>query len=339
MEKSKTLRIAVFGSTTMGTALSHLIASVGHASTLLTNDPTVIEAINTQHRHAFYFDGLSVHSSVRASSDLATHIPEADMVVMAVPSHSMREAARQVGPLTHAGQSVLSATKGFEPFVHKVMTQVLREECSTDHIGNISGPNIALDMLQGLPTTLLIAAVSEQMRTHGQQAFAGPNIHILTSADLASHEYTSALKNIVAIEVGLVTGLGLGNNFRALVMAEGMAELSRLMQRMGMDSSPLHTLAGISDIFLTCSSQFAHNYTIGVKMGEGALLEDLLEKIKARGEMAEGVESLKAGFGLVQKFGQPSPLLEAAHAFTFRTRLVDKGEFIEAAFKRNTAGH
>ncbi|MGB5599241.1 MAG: NAD(P)H-dependent glycerol-3-phosphate dehydrogenase [Thiothrix litoralis] len=339
MENNKTLRVAVFGSTTMGTALAHLMASAGHACTLLTADPSVVEAINVQHRHAFYFDGLSVHPAVHASSDLAAHIPEANMVVMAVPSHAMREAARQLGPLTHAGQSVLSATKGFEPVVHKVMTQVLREECHTDHIGNISGPNIALDMLQGLPTTLLIASDSAQMRQHGQQAFASPNIHIVTSADLASHEYTSALKNIVAIEVGLATGWGLGNNFRALVMAEGMAELSRLLQRMGLDSSPLYTLAGISDIFLTCSSQFAHNYTIGVKMGEGALLEDLLEKIKARGEMAEGVESLKAGFGLVQQFGQPSPLLEAAHAIAFRTRPVEKEEFIEAAFKRNTAGH
>jgi len=317
----------------MGTALAHLMASAGHHCTLLTPDPIVVESINTHHRHPFYFDGLTVHPALHASTNLADAIPDADLVVMAVPSHAMRAAARLVGPHTHGKQSLLSATKGFEPVVHKLMTHVLAEECNSFHIGNISGPNIALDMLQGLPTTLLIASDSAQMRSHGEQAFGSSLIHVVTDADLASYEYTSALKNIVAMEVGLVTGLGLGNNFRALVMAEGMAEISSLLQRMGLAPQPLYTLAGISDIFLTCSSQFAHNYTLGVRMGKGELLEVMLEKIMARGEMAEGVESLRAGFGLVQQWHHPAPLLVATHDFAFRTRSVATDEFIEAAFK------
>ncbi|MBO0615234.1 NAD(P)H-dependent glycerol-3-phosphate dehydrogenase [Thiothrix fructosivorans] len=339
MKNNKTLRVAVFGSTTMGTALSHLIASAGHTCTLLTQDATVQESINTQHCHPTYFKGAPIHPAVRASMNIADEIPKADLVVMAVPSHAMRAAAQQLGALIHPAQSVLSSTKGFEPTNTKLMTHVLREECQTEHLGTISGPNMQAYMVKGLPTTLVIASDSAQMRQHGWQAFTSPTINVNTVADLASYEYLSGLKNIVGMEVGMVQGLGLGTNFQGLVAAEGMKELDQLLTKMGLDSKPLYGVAGIADIFLVCTSEFALNYQIAVQMGQGMTLEEALAPIKARGEMAEGVESLRVGLELANQYEQPMPLLEAAHALAFSTRPVSKEEFIEAAFKRNTAGH
>lgn len=339
MEKNKTLRVAVFGSTTMGTALSHLIASAGHTCTLLTQDATVLETINTRHCHPTYFKGAPIHPAVRASMDSATEIPQAELVVMAVPSHAMRAAAQQLGSLIHPAQSLLSSTKGFEPGTCNLMSQILREECHTEHLGTISGPNMQIYMVQGLPTTLVIASDSAQMRQHGEQAFTSPTINVNTAAGLASHEYLSGLKNIVGMEVGMVQGLGLGTNFQGLVAAEGMKELDQLLTKMGLNSAPLYGVAGIADIFLVCTSSFALNYQIALQMGQGAMLEEVLAPIKARGEMAEGVESLRVGLELAKQYQQPMPLLEAAHALAFRTYPVSKEAFIEAAFKRNTAGH
>ncbi len=334
-EPSK-LRVAVFGSTTMGTALSHLIASAGHTCTLLTPDAVVVESINTQHCHPMYFKNAPIHPAVRASIAITEEISQAELVVMAVPSHAMRAAAQQVGPLIQPSQSVLSSTKGFEPGTCKLMTHILCEESCTEHIGTISGPNMQSYMVNGLPTTLVIASDSAQMRQHGWQAFSSPTINVRTDAGMASYEYLSGLKNIVGMEVGMVQGLGLGTNFQGLVAAEGMKELDRLLTKMGLNSQPLYDVAGIADIFLVCTSQFALNYHMAVQIGEGEMLEDLLAPIKARGEMAEGVESLRVGLELAKQYQQPMPLLEAAHALAFRTRPVNKEEFIEAAFKRTT---
>ena len=324
------LTVAVIGSGTMGAALSHTIATAGHACTLLTQDVRVMESINSTHCHPFFFGGLSLHPQVQSSNRFDSHIPRADLILMAVPSHAMRGVARSVSHLTHARQSVLSVTKGFEPATHSLMSQVLAEELDTAHIGTLSGPNITLDLVKNLPTALVIASNSPQMREHGERALATPTVKIKLSDDILSYEYASALKNIVALEIGIVTGLGLGDNFRALMLAEGMAEIVCLMARMGLQSDVFYTLAGLSDIFLTCSSHFARNYTIGVRLGEGSCLPELLGELETSGETAEGVESLLAGKWLTQQHRSQVPLLDAAHAFVYGESNLGADAFLSA---------
>ena len=326
----KSLTVTIIGSGTMSAALSHTIATAGHACTLLTRDDRVMESINATHRHPLFFGGLSLHPQVRCSTCFDAHVSGADLLLMAVPSHAMRGVARSVSHLTHAGQSVLSVTKGFEPMTHSLMSQVLAEELDTDHIGTLSGPNITLDLVKNLPTALVIASNSPQMREHGKRALATPTVKINLSDDLLSYEYASALKNIIALEVGIVTGLGLGDNFRALVLAEGMAEIAYLMARMGLQSDVFYGLAGLSDIFLTCSSHFARNYTIGVRLGEGSCLPELLDELEASGETAEGIESLLAGKWLTRQHRSPLPLLDATHAFVYGESNLGAEAFLAA---------
>jgi glycerol-3-phosphate dehydrogenase (NAD(P)+) len=329
-----TLQVVVIGSGTMGAALAHLAASAGHVCILLTADTSVVETINAEQRHPRFFGGPNLHAGVRAATNTADYVSEADLLVMAVPSCGMRKAAREVGGLTHAGQSVLSATKGFEPSTHQRMSQVLLEECPGICIGMLGGPNITLDLVRNLPTALMVAAESPQVRVYAQQALASPLVRIHTSADLLSYEYVAVLKNIVALETGVVTGLGLGDNFRALVMAEGMAEISKLMTAMELDASVLYGLAGLSDIFLTCSSGFAHNYAVGVKMGRGeATLADIQAMLKDRGETAEGLESLKAGLALAQQHGCELPLLKATCEFVYGGGKTATEDFLSAVFR------
>ncbi len=334
MESEKNcLNVVVVGSGTMGTALSHVISSAGHACTLLTKDDLVAGTVNASHRHPAFFKGLTIHANVKASTAFEACIPDADMLIMAVPSDDMRHVARQMEPLANAHQSVLSVTKGFEPETHKLMSQVLQEELRTEHIGVLSGPNITLDLVKNLPTKLMVSSASQQMRDHGKRTFSSHTVKILVSEDIRSFEYVSALKNIVAIEVGIVTGLGLGDNFRALVLAEGMAEIRKLMKKMGLRAKAFHGLAGLSDIFLTCSSHFAKNYEIGLQLGRGATLAEQLEALESSGEVAEGLESLKAGRSLARQVAYTAPLLEAAYAFVYQKADMKSGtdNFLSAA--------
>ncbi len=323
----------------MGTALSHVIASAGHSCTLLTDDRVVAESVNTLHRHPVFFDGLNIHDRVKGVTAPDACIPDAELLVMAVPSYDMREVARRMGHLTKTHQSVLSVTKGFEPVTHKLMSRVLREEWETVHIGTLSGPNITLDLVRNLPTTLLVSSTSPQMLDHGKLAFSSGTVNVAVSTDIRTFEHISALKNGVAIEVGIVTGLGLGDNFRALVLARGMAEISRLLKRMGLHAGAFYGPAGLSDIFLTCSSQFAKNYAIGLQLGGGASLARLLDDLKKHGEVVEGLESVKAGHSLAQKFGCKAPLLEATHRFIYQNAGGEFGadQFISAAFRDGSA--
>ena len=331
--KQKKLKVAVIGSSTMGTALSHLIASADHDCALLTDDPQVVEAVNKEHRHPHFFNGLHLHPHVEAHLQWESALSNADLLVMAVASYEMREVAQAIAAQTHSEHLVLSVTKGFEPVSYQRMSQVLLDALPTSHIGVLAGPNITLDLVKNLPTALLVAAESLPMRDVAQQAFSSARIKIQTSADLLSCEYVTALKNIVALEIGVVTGLGLGDNFRALVMAKGMSEISQLMVKMGLDSSMLYGLAGLSDIFLTCSSGFAHNYAIGVKMGSGeATLANIQTMLKTRGETAEGLESLKAGLLLSGQFDVSMPLLEATHHCIYGTTPVNSQSFLNAVF-------
>lgn len=328
------LKVAVVGSGTMGTALAHLAACAGHSCTLLTDDAQVIESLNTKHRHPLFFSGLNIHPNIAASGDFKTHIPDAQLLITAVPSYSMRAVARELAHLTHVRQSVLSVTKGFEPRTHQLMSDILREELQTAHIGCLSGPNITLDLVKNLPTKLVISSASAQMRQQGQEAFSSAKVKIAVSEDIRSYEYASALKNIVALEIGIVTGLGLGDNFRALVLVKGMAEISKLMQAMGLDAEVFYGLAGLSDIFLTCSSRFAQNYSIGLELGAGAALPELTEALSAKGEIPEGLESVKAGFALTQQQQRNAPLLAATYTFLYQhsDRQDSIESFLSAAY-------
>lgn len=331
--KQKKLKVAVIGSGTMGTALAHLIASGSHDCALLTDDSQVVEAINREHRHPHFFNGLPLHPHVKAHLKGEYPFVNAELLVMAVASYEMREVARALAVHTHSAQLVLSVTKGFEPISYQRMSQVLLDELPTSYIGVLAGPNITLDLVKNLPTALLVASESLKMRETVHQAFSSPRINIQTSADLLSCEYVTALKNIVALEIGVVTGLGLGDNFRALVMAKGLAEISELMVKMGLDATILYDLAGLSDIFLTCSSGFAHNYTIGVKMGSGEeTLADIQTMLKTRGETAEGLESIKAGLLLAKQFNVSVPLLEITHDFIYGNKQVKSQSFVDAVF-------
>ncbi|KPA17984.1 glycerol-3-phosphate dehydrogenase [Candidatus Magnetomorum sp. HK-1] len=319
----------------MGTALAHLTACAGHSCTLLTDDMQVSSSLNSQHRHPLFFPNVNIHQNVSATLDFEAYIPDAQLLIMAIPSYSMRNTAKRLAHLIHAQQTVISPTKGFEAKTHQRMSIVLGEELKTEHIGCLSGPNITLDLVKNLPTKLIISSDSTLTLEQGQQALFSSKVKISVSEDIRSYEYASALKNIVALEIGIATGLGLGDNFRALVLAKGMAEISQLMKTIGLNAEVFYGLAGLSDIFLTCSSQFAQNYNIGIRLGEGAALPELIDALSsAKGEIPEGLESVKAGFALSQQQQQKAPLIEAIYTFMYQNmdRQCSIETFISAAF-------
>lgn len=328
---SAPLEVVVVGSGTMGTALAHVVARAGHASTLVTDDAAVRAALARGRRHPRHFPEHDLHPALRVAGVDDGAIERAGLLVMAVPSPAMAGTARRIAPRLDPGAAVLSATKGFDPQSHRPMSAVLAEALSTAHVGALCGPNITLDLVRGLPTALVVASPSARVRARAARALAGPGLRVEAVAELAAYEHVAALKNIVALEVGLVTGLGLGDNLRAVALVRGLAEIERLLSALGLDPRPLGGLAGLADVFLTCCSPFARNYAVGVDLGRGAEAAALLATLDARGETAEGVGALRAGHAFARARGVACPLLEATFAVVHGGAAPDPARFVRVA--------
>lgn len=326
------MSVVVVGSGTMGTALAHTIASNGHRCGLFTPEKDVIEAVNGSQQHPRYFSGLKLHENLFATDSLESVLPMAELVVMALPSQLMRKTARHVGPYVNGYQAILSATKSYEDRTYLPMSEVLSQELRTRHISTLSGPNITLDLVKNLPTSLVVASSSARARNRASLALASSTIRILKSNDIGSIEHVSALKNVVAVTVGIATGLGLGDNFRSVVLVSGMSEISRLLKKMKLQSDSLYDLSGLADIFLTCSSKFAQNYAVGVKMGQGATLKKVLADLESTGETAEGLVAIKAAQFFAEKHKLKAPLLSEAFQFIYRrpSYSYDQQRFLSA---------
>lgn len=329
----KKMSVMVVGSGTMGTALAHTIASNGHHCSLFTPEKEVLEAINGSRQHPRYFSGLKLHKNLRATDNLESVLPVAELVVLALPSHLMRKIASQASPYISGHQAILSATKSFEDQSYLPMSEVLSQELRTRHISTLSGPNITLDLVKNLPTSLVVASSSARARNRASLALGSSTIRILKSNDIGSIEHVSALKNVVAVTVGIATGLGLGDNFRSVVLVSGMSEVSRLLKKMKLLSDSLYDLSGLADIFLTCSSKFAQNYAVGVKMGQGATLKQVLADLESTGETAEGLVAIKAAQFFAEKHKLKAPLLSEAFQFIYRkpSYSYDQRRFLSAA--------
>jgi glycerol-3-phosphate dehydrogenase (NAD(P)+) len=312
------IKVSVVGAGTMGTTLAHLIAANGHDCVLLTNNDEVVAAVNNRHVHPEHFKGVKLDRKLRASKDFRRALPESDLVIVAVPSERMRKTAREISTLISPRQNVLSVTKGIEAGSNKVMSQILREELGTRHIGTLAGPNITSDLIRGLPSTVVVASDSVRVRQNAKFALSSDELQVRTSSHWLAVEFTSALKNVVAIEVGIAAGLKLGHNFESVVLVEGLAEIKGLLKRMRLDSSGCDGLVGLADLFLTCVSPFAKNYWAGLKIGEGRSLTSILRELHDKRETAEGLSSLRAAKSLLIRYQYPAPLLSAAFESVFR---------------------
>ena len=311
------MRVAVIGAGGWGTALATLLVSIGHQVCLWVRRPSLLENVQTTRENAAYLPGVSLPEQLKTSGSLAEAVREADLIVLAVPSHAIRFVVRQMVTTLSRSPLLLSTAKGIEEQTLQTVTSILRAELPLSlhsRIAVLSGPSFAADVVRGLPTAVTVAAEQEAIATTVQQAFLSPRFRVYTTTDVVGVEIGGAVKNVIAIAAGVSDGLGYGQSARAALITRGLAEVTRLAVQMGAHWQTLSGLAGMGDLVLTCTSNLSRNYTVGQRVGRGEKIGAILAGMQT---VAEGVRTCRSVYALAQNLGVEMPIVEQVHALLY----------------------
>ncbi|WP_158750676.1 NAD(P)H-dependent glycerol-3-phosphate dehydrogenase [Acidobacterium sp. S8] len=313
-------RIAIMGSGAWGTAIAVSLASRGgHDLTLWSHSPDVSETIAERGENTVFLPGIPVPRSVRATSNIEQALGDAEIVVSVMPSHHVRASYEQFAPFLRSGQMVVSATKGLEDEtllrVSEVIAEVIGRFDLNLPIGVLSGPSFAQEVAAGFPAAVTIASKDADLAACIQREFGSQSLRLYTNEDVVGVELGGALKNVIAIAAGIVSGLGLGHNSAAALITRGIVETTRLAVACGGHSETLAGLSGIGDLVLTCTGSLSRNRTVGIELGKGRKLAEVLAEL--RGKVAEGVRTTSAALGLARRYNVEMPITEQVSAILY----------------------
>lgn len=317
-------RIAIIGAGAWGTALALVLGrNPAHNLRLWALEAEVCRQIATTHVNQTFLPGILIPEGVYTSNNLEEVLSGAEIVLSAVPSQHVRTIFEQMAP--HLAQDMLfvSATKGIEKETYKRMSQVISETvCKragfAPRIGALSGPTFAREVGCGDPTALTIASTDYPLAMAVQREFSDPSFRVYMNSDVVGVELGGSLKNVIAIAAGIVEGLGFGHNTAAALITRGLAEMTRLAVTCGAKPETLAGLAGMGDLVLTCTGGLSRNRTVGVELGKGKKLNDIMAAM--HGMVAEGVLTTAAALGLAKKNGIEMPITEQMDAILHRGR-------------------
>jgi glycerol-3-phosphate dehydrogenase (NAD(P)+) len=306
-------RIAVIGAGAWGTALSIVLSRRGrHEVRLWAYEREVRESIERARTNDLFLPGCKIPETVQVSNSLPDTLPQAEIVLTVMPSHHARRLYEEMKGFLPADVMVVSATKGIENGTYKRMTEVAADAAQTNRIAALSGPTFAKEVARGDPTALAVASTDASVSATVQREFSDPMFRVYTNDDVVGVELGGSLKNVIAIAAGVVEGLNFGHNTAAALITRGLAEITRLAVACGARRETLSGLAGMGDLVLTCTGGLSRNRTVGVELGRGRKLRDIMAGM--HGMVAEGVLTTDAALGLASRHGIEMPITEQMHA-------------------------
>ncbi|GAA2935121.1 NAD(P)H-dependent glycerol-3-phosphate dehydrogenase [Streptomyces thioluteus] len=302
-------RCAVFGTGSWGTAFAMILADAGCEVTLWGRRASVVDAVNTGRTNPDYLPGVELPAAVRATTDPAEAAAGADFTVLAIPSQTLRANLAEWTPLLADDTVLVSLMKGVELGTAKRMSEVVEEvaKVSADRVAVLTGPNLAKEIAARQPAAAVVACRDEEVATRLQRACHTAYFRPYTNTDVVGCELGGAVKNVIALAVGIADGMGLGDNAKASLITRGLAETTRLGLAMGADAHTFAGLAGMGDLVATCSSPLSRNNTFGHNLGRGMSLE---ETIAVTRQTAEGVKSCQSVLDLARRHGVDMPITE-----------------------------
>ncbi|HKQ70782.1 MAG TPA: NAD(P)H-dependent glycerol-3-phosphate dehydrogenase [Polyangiaceae bacterium] len=301
-------RAAILGAGAWGTALATVLARKGEKVTLWTRRGDLAAEIARNRENRRYLPGTVLADAIYVTSDLARALSGADVVLLAIPSHAMRAFVAEASTLLPHDAALVSATKGIENDSLMLMREVILDVMGPAIDGRLtvlSGPSFAREVALELPTALVVAGVSPKNAAEVQSRCATDRLRVYTSDDPTGVELGGALKNVIAIAAGACDGLGYGHNSRAALITRGLAEMVRLSMAKGGNALTLAGLSGLGDLVLTCTGELSRNRTVGIEMGRGRALPDVLAGL---GHVAEGVKTAKSAYDLGRKYNVEMPI-------------------------------
>ena len=312
------MRIAVIGAGNWGTGLAIMAARAGQEVSLWSRNSAVVDSINHKHTNPVYLIGAQIPEDVRATQNIGEALREAELIILAAPSHATRQILQSMAQLVESGSIIVSATKGIEiesgKRISQIVTEVMSKRSATRFVC-LSGPSFAKEVIEKHPTAIVAASEDPAAARSVQSAMSFENLRIYTNDDLVGTELGGSIKNVMAIAAGMVAGLGFGSNSVAALITRGLAEMTRLALREGAKLETMMGLAGLGDLVLTCTGSLSRNRFVGEELGKGRSLEEIAA---AMNEVAEGIKTTLAVKTLADRLGVEMPITNEVHAVLYQ---------------------
>lgn len=316
-EKRK-LEIGVIGAGSWGTALADLLARNGHAVTLWVFEADLAERLRSQRENDLYLPGFPLAPALAFTADLQLATRGKQMLVLVPPSQVLRGVVRSAVTAIDENAVLVTAAKGIENDSLLTMSEVLADVLPAPlarRVACLSGPSFAREVAGGMPTAVVAAADEPAMAQQVQEAFSTDLFRVYTNDDMMGVELAGALKNVIALAAGVSDGLGFGHNTRAALITRGLAEISRLGLAKGAQAATFAGLAGMGDLVLTCTGDLSRNRSVGMELGRGRGLDEILTGMKM---VAEGVKTTLSAYQLARRLGVEVPITEQMHAILYQ---------------------
>ena len=314
MSARRHVDVCIVGGGSFGTALSVIVADRGRSVRMWVRREAQAEEINAQRTNGAYLLGRSLPSGISATADMKEAVTGAPIVLLAIPSKSFRDVARQAGEHLVGDQLLVHATTGLEIQSFSRMSQILREETCALKIGVLSGPNLAPELMAGHPAGSVVASRYDEVVTAVQTLFRGGHLRVYGGRDVVGVELGGAFKNIIAIAAGVIDGFGFGDNARSLLITRGLSEMALLGASLGADVFTFGGLAGVGDLVATAGSKLSRNHQVGERLASGQSLDRILTELK---HVAEGVPTTEAVHRRATLTGLRLPIVAAVHSVLF----------------------
>jgi glycerol-3-phosphate dehydrogenase (NAD(P)+) len=312
--------IGVVGAGSWGTTLAHLLADKGYHIDIWVYEPELAEIIALQHENPFYLPGHKISTNINPSNSLEKVVSGKRLVLMAVPSHVYRNVAQEVLEYLQIKAIIVSVTKGIENKSLLTMSGIWREilpPSKAVELATLAGPSFASEVIQKVPTAVTVASCHLETARWLQRIFHTDYFRAYSSTDEIGVELAGAIKNVIAIAVGICDGLGLGYNARAALITRGLSEMSRLGVKMGADPLTFSGLSGLGDLALTCTGDLSRNRTVGLELGQGKTLQDILNEMRM---VAEGVKTTKSVYQLAQREHIDMPICKNVYEILYEDK-------------------
>jgi glycerol-3-phosphate dehydrogenase (NAD(P)+) len=314
------MRASVIGSGSFGTAVASVLATNFDEVRVWGRDPSLVRALSERHENPTYLPGVTLPKNLTGTTSLEECLAGSELVVAAAPSHATREVMAKALPYLPHHVPIVTVTKGIENDTLLTMTEVLEDVLPEEfhpYLAVLSGPSFAKELVQKMPTVVTVASHWDKVALRCQKAFQTDYFRTYTSQDVVGVQYGGALKNVIAIAAGCADGLGLGHNTRAGIITRGLAEISRVAVRRGGNPLTLSGLSGMGDLVLTCTGELSRNRRVGIELGKGRTLAQVLGETK---QVAEGVKTAKSARDLSQKMQVELPICEQVYRITYEEK-------------------
>ncbi len=326
------MKIAVLGSGAWGTTLANMLAKNDVDTVLWAREPDVVSAIRETRENKTFLPGVTLSEKLKVESDPVTAFKGADYYLVAIPSQFIRPALEGFKDILPDNPVIVCASKGIELDTLSPMSKVVAEALDGKHprYASLSGPSFAAEVSTDMPTTVSLGCEDHELGRELQTAFSTPAFRVYFTPDFRGVELGGAVKNVMAIAAGISDGLNFGHDARAALITRGLAEMSRLGQAMGGQMRTFMGLSGMGDLVLTCTGDLSRNRQVGLKLGQGQKIDQIIGEMKA---VAEGVKTTKSLYNLAQKLKVELPITEQVYNVLYEDK--DPAEAVKELMSRD----